>query len=110
MPHYKCETCRVRLHVSGEPAELVGDLCPECGSLLKPVAELGEIVGHRAITSRDGAAAERQSGPHRRIADLLVTRRASMPERHHLEAERCFDDADEPAAVAIALPVPRAHR
>jgi hypothetical protein len=109
MPHYKCETCKARLYVSGKPAELVGHLCPECGSLLEPVAELAELVGYRSITSRDGAAAVPLSEPHRRIADLLVGRRASILERDRLEAERCFDDSDEPAAVALALPVPRTH-
>jgi hypothetical protein len=61
MSHYKCVGCRIRLHRPGPPAELVGDLCPGCGSLLEPVGELAGIVGFQAITecadSADGAAA-----------------------------------------------------
>ena len=59
MPHYKCAACRARLHVSGRPAELVGDLCPECGSLLEPVAELTELVGFRSITTAGSGANRR---------------------------------------------------
>ena len=53
MPHFKCVGCRTRLHSADTPADLVGDLCPECGSLLEPVSELTEIVGFRAIKPRD---------------------------------------------------------
>jgi len=53
MPHFKCVGCRTRLHSAANPADLVGDLCPECGSLLEPVSELAEIVGFRAIKPRD---------------------------------------------------------
>jgi hypothetical protein len=33
------------------------ELCPDCGSLLEPVAVLAEIVGFRSITSGDGPGA-----------------------------------------------------
>jgi hypothetical protein len=49
MPHYKCEACRVRLEVPRPFAEPLGDPCPECGSLLQPVADLTELVGFRSI-------------------------------------------------------------
>jgi hypothetical protein len=52
MPHFKCVACRTRLHSSGAPAELVGDLCPECGGLLEPVGSLVEVVGFRHIARR----------------------------------------------------------
>ncbi len=55
MPHFKCVGCRTRLHTEAAPADLVGDLCPECGSLLEPVSELAEIVGFRAIKPRDAS-------------------------------------------------------
>jgi hypothetical protein len=110
MPHYKCEACKARLRVSGKTAELVGDLCPACGSLLEPVAVLAELVGYRSITPRDGASPTPQSEPHRRIVDLLdesIARQASRLERDHLDAERWLgDDSDEPAAAAVALPPP----
>jgi hypothetical protein len=51
MPHFKCVGCRIRLHSSGHPADLVGDLCPGCGSLLEPVVKLTEIVGFQSIAS-----------------------------------------------------------
>ena len=109
MPHYKCEACQARLYVSGKAAELVGDLCPECGSLLEPVTHLSELVGYRSITARDGAAVTPQSGPHRRIADLLdesIARQASRLERDLLDPERWLAESDEPAAAAVALPHP----
>lgn len=52
MAHYKCGACRTRLQVSGQPADLVGELCPECGSLLEPVVELVELIGFRRIRSQ----------------------------------------------------------
>lgn len=109
MPHYKCEACKARLHVSGTAAEFVGDLCPECGSLLEPVTELTQLVGFRSITSRGGDAATEACERHQRIADLLgelLARRASMLERGRLDAGR--DDGGEPEAAAVVLPRPRA--
>ncbi len=55
MPHYKCVACKTRLH-TGTPADLVGDLCPECGSLLEPVGELAEVLGFRSIQHRNDKA------------------------------------------------------
>jgi len=49
MAHYKCGACRARFQVSGPPAELVGDPCPECGSLLEPATELSELIGFRRL-------------------------------------------------------------
>jgi hypothetical protein len=107
MPHYKCEACKARLHVSGKSAEFVGDLCPRCGSLLEPVTQLAQLVGLRSITSRGGDAATEECEPHQRIADLLgalLARRTSMLERQRLDAER--DDGEEPEAAAVVLPPP----
>lgn len=53
MPYSKCADCKTRLHSAALPADLVGDLCPECGSLLEPVSDLAEIVGFRSIKPRD---------------------------------------------------------
>lgn len=52
MPHSKCVACKTRLHSSGAPAEMVGELCPSCGGLLEPVGSLVEVVGYRRITRR----------------------------------------------------------
>jgi hypothetical protein len=57
MPHFKCEGCRTRLYTTAAPADLVGDLCPGCGSLLEPVGSLAEIVGFQAITPREDSRA-----------------------------------------------------
>jgi predicted RNA-binding Zn-ribbon protein involved in translation (DUF1610 family) len=107
MPHYKCEACRARLHVSRKCAEFVGNLCPECGSLLEPVTEFAQLVGLRSITSRNSDAATEESEPHQRIADILhelLARRTSILERQRLDTER--DDGHEPEAAAVVLPPP----
>jgi hypothetical protein len=112
MPHYKCDVCRTRLHLSGKSAELLGDLCPECGSLLERVTELTELVGFRSMASRDGDAATEESERHQRIADIFdefVVRRASIVEQQRLGAERRLDDSDEPDAAAVVLPPPATY-
>ncbi len=52
MPHSKCVACKTRLFSPGGPAELVGELCPVCGTLLEPVGSLAEVVGFRRIERR----------------------------------------------------------
>ncbi|MCA1699411.1 MAG: hypothetical protein LC790_11150 [Actinobacteria bacterium] len=104
MPHYKCVACKTRLYSAARPPDLVGDLCPQCGSLLEPVAELAEVVGFRSITSRDGAAdagalstRERLSD---RLGDLIAHREARL-------AEARLDALDGELRVeAVALPRP----
>ena len=86
MPHFKCVGCRFRLHSAGHSADLVGDLCPGCGSLLEPAVGLAELVGFQSITSST-------PGPQR-IADRL----------DGLFARR------EARAEAIALPTPEDDR
>src|SRR5436309_7509543 len=91
MPHYKCEPCKARLSVSGTSAELDGDLCPECGSLLEPVTELTQLVGFRSITSRETEPATEESESHQRIGDIhdeFVARRTAVLEQQRLGAER----------------------
>lgn len=112
MPHYKCVTCKARLHVSGSPAELIGDLCPECGSLLEPVAELAELVGFRSIETLDRAANAAETPLHERIADRVdefLTRRAAILERDRLDLARRLDDDNGPLAAAVALPPPQTY-
>ncbi len=111
LPHYRCVACSVRLEVPGGPAELVGDLCPECGSLLEPVTELAELIGFRSITSVAAAAAPVRSASHERIADTVdgfLTRRAAALERARVEEESWLDDDEPPygTAVACRLPLP----
>jgi hypothetical protein len=49
MPHYKCDGCRTRLYSAAGPTDVVGGLCPGCGSPLEPVDDLTKIVGFRSI-------------------------------------------------------------
>ena len=58
MPHFKCVACRTRLYSAAGPAELVWDLCSDCGGLLEPVGELAEIVGFRSIDRSENLVAE----------------------------------------------------
>jgi hypothetical protein len=112
MLHFKCLACRMRLHSPAGPEDLVGDLCPGCGSLLEPVGELAEIVGFRSIKSRDGTAGDSPPGAHQRIADRvddLFAHRAAILAKARLDAERWVDDGGSfsPEAVAEAMALPR---
>ena len=53
MPHLKCVVCKIRLFSPGAPAEMVGELCPSCGSLLEPVGTLVEVIGFRRAGLRE---------------------------------------------------------
>jgi hypothetical protein len=112
MPHFKCEACKTRLYSAGSPADLVGDLCPRCGSLLEPVGELAEIVGFQSIKPRDSAADGGGPGTYERLVDRvddLVAHREATLAQARLDAERWLDDGGSfsPEAVADALSLPR---
>ena len=114
MPHFKCVACKTRLYSAAAPADLVGDLCPGCGSLLEPVGELAEIVGFRVIKQRDSAADDNPPGTHKRIAgrvdDFFARRREAIHAQARLDAGRWVDDGGsfsrEAVADAMALPTP----
>jgi hypothetical protein len=91
MPHFKCVGCKTRLYSAAAPADLVGDLCPECGSPLEPVHELAEIVGFQSIRQRDDAADDGQ--PRR-------------PQQSGGRVDALFAHRDALLAQAIALPIP----
>jgi hypothetical protein len=101
MPHFKCVGCRTRLYSAGAPADLVGDLCPGCGSLLEPVGRLAEIVGFQSIRQRVGAPEDSPRRGHEGtaggIVDALFARREAILAR----------SAPAPEAIAAALPSPR---
>jgi hypothetical protein len=107
MPHFKCVTCRTRLYHAGGPADLVDDLCLGCGSAFEPVHELTELVGFRAITSRDHSAEGGASGTHQRLVDRLgdVLDRRALQAQARLEAVR-WDDDGGAVAEAVAMPRP----
>jgi hypothetical protein len=99
----------IRLHNGGSSAQLVGALCPDCGSLLEPVRELAEVVGFRSIKTRDGAADAESSDRHERIADRVddfLSRRESILARDRFDAEQWLDDGGSFRADAVALPRP----
>jgi hypothetical protein len=114
MPHFKCLACKTRLHSAAGPDDLVGDLCPGCGSLLEPVGELAEIVGFRAIKHRDSTTDDRPPSAHQRIAgpvDGFFARREAILAERRLDAGRWADDgrnfSPEALAESMALPTPR---
>ena len=113
MPHYKCVACRTRLQVWGSSTELVKDLCPECGSHLEPVAELGELVGLRSIQSGDraddaaGQGVRRSNTPR---VDAFVTRRAAILERERFDEERGAGDDAVPRTEAVVAPPPQTYQ
>jgi hypothetical protein len=87
---------------------MVGDLCPDCRSLLEPVGKLAEIVAFRSILSREGADAE-SSGPNERIADradYFLSRREAILEQDRTAAEHWLDDGGSFRAGTVALPRP----
>jgi hypothetical protein len=109
MPRFKCVACKTRLSSPAGPLNLVGDLCPECGSLLEPVGELSEVVGFRAIKPRDSAALGEAQATHERIADRLddfLERRQAILAQARLDAPQWVDDDGSFSAAAVALPVP----
>lgn len=114
MPHFKCVACKTRLYSAAGRDDMVGDLCPGCGSLLEPVGEVAEIVGFRSIRPRDSAADNSPPGTHQRIAegfgDFIARREAILAEARR-EAARWVDGdgrfSPEAVAQAMAPPTPR---
>jgi hypothetical protein len=112
MPHFKCVACKTRLYNAATLDDLVGDLCPGCGSLLEPVGELAEIVGFQAVTQRDGAAdgSRRRHQPIAGRVDTLFARRKALLAHARLDADPWVDDGGSasPEAVSqeMALPTP----
>lgn len=90
MPHFKCLACKTRLYTAAGRDDLVGDLCPGCGSLLEPVGELAEVAGFRSIRASAGEGGP--PGAHRRIADrfghFTARRAAILAGRRALEVQR----------------------
>jgi hypothetical protein len=68
LPHCKCVACRIRCQTEGSPADLLIELCPHCGSLLEPVADLSSVLGFRRIALSNQAQLLDERG-----TDLLYT-------------------------------------
>jgi hypothetical protein len=106
MPLFKCLACKTRLYSPAARDDLVGDLCPGCGSLLEPVGEPAEVAGFRSIRVRASAADGGAAGTHQRIADRfgdLVARREAFLARAQLDARRWVDDDGRFRAEAVPL-------
>jgi hypothetical protein len=71
MPHFGCLACKTRLRSTESDADLIGDLCPVCGSLLESVGDLGEIVGYRVIETRGSTSRSGASRAVEMIADRV---------------------------------------
>ena len=109
MPHFKCLPCKTRLYGGESQAEAIGHLCPVCGSLLKPVGDLGEIVGYGVIETRDSTWHSGASGAGQLIADrvgAIIAQRELKHARVRLEIERCDADSVSPQVQPLALALP----
>jgi hypothetical protein len=100
MPDFKCVACRIRTRDAGAAFGAGGDRCPGCGSLLESVAELGEVVGFRSVTTTEHPVDD--PAP---VGNFTARRNAMYAQRVRdaLETERWIDD-DGYAIGAIALP------
>jgi hypothetical protein len=95
MPHFKCSPCKARLYSAARPADVIGDLCPSCGSLLEPVGDPAEVLGFRSIMHRDSEVDR---------VDDLTARRVAILTQARLDAERWVDDGGSFRAEAPPLP------
>jgi hypothetical protein len=94
MPHLKCLACKTRLQSTESPADRIGDLCPVCGSLMEPVGDLGEIVGHRIIETRGGTSRSGASRVGRLIAGRVGEILARGELKHGLRARLGIEGCD----------------
>jgi len=111
MPHFKCAACKLRLYSAGEPGDMVvdlmGELCPRCGSVLEPVGNLAQLVGFQTITSRHDAPEHDASATHQAIADGirdLIAGTSATDVQAWLDDGRWADDGGSVRAEAQALP------
>jgi hypothetical protein len=104
VPHFKCAACRTRLQSTSDRADLVTDLCPDCGALLTPADGPSELVGFRSITPGDDLHDAPGAGDAAPVADLFARR--ACHEQARLDFERWGDDGGGLAAEAILMPHP----
>jgi hypothetical protein len=110
MAHRMCVACRIRSQTEGKSDDCVDELCPDCGSLMEPVAELSSIVGFRSNGGSGTAADATGSGQPDQIAGQLegiFSRRGAFQDLARFDAE--FDEygeGDGLRAGAVSLPWP----
>jgi hypothetical protein len=109
MPHFGCLACKTRLRSTESNADLIGDLCPVCGSLLASVGDLGEIVGYRVIETHGSTSHSGTSGAGQLIADRVgeITARRELKHsqvRPQSNAATLALSAHDSKPLALALP------
>src|SRR5512132_3041943 len=103
MPHFKCVACKLRLDAAVTRADMVGDLCPGCGSLLAPVGDLSEVVGFRLIRTRKAAGDAPGAHEHAARVDDFLARRRLILAQARLDAQRWIDDGGSFRPEALPL-------
>jgi hypothetical protein len=98
--------------MAGAPADLVGDLCPTCGSRLEPVSELAELLGYRLIKPPESAPGantpDGREGTAERLDEFLARQEATLAQ-DRLDALRWVDDGGSFRSEAVALPRPETN-
>jgi hypothetical protein len=109
MPRFKCLACNTRLHSAESEADPIGDLCTVRGSLLEPVADLGEIVGYRVAGSPGSASHSGAEGAGQLIAGRvgeIIARRELKYARVRLEIGSCDAHSPNPQVRAARFRAP----
>ena len=105
MAHLKCLACKTRLQGTESPADLIGDLCPVCGSLMEPVGDLGEIVGYRVIETPDSSSHSGASRKGRliagRVGEIVARRELKHRRRAGFGIESCGVHPVSPRVQAV---------
>jgi hypothetical protein len=119
MPYLNCLACNTRLYNTESQADPIGDLCPDCGSLLEPVGDLGEIVRYRVIETRGSTSPHGASRAGRLIAGRVreIIARGELkhaPIRPESKAATLTLSAQQSKPLALALrarakTLPRSH-
>jgi hypothetical protein len=108
MPYVDCLACNTGLYSTDCQADPIGDLCPDCGSLLETVGDVGEIVGYRVIETRGSTSPHGASRAGRLIAGRVgeMIARGELthaPIRPESKAATLTLSAQESEPLALAL-------
>jgi hypothetical protein len=108
MAHFRCLTCRTRVHTPDSPADLLDETCPHCGSAFERVGDLAGLVGFRAITSHHRTAEASRARTPQSAVDRLgdLHERRALRGQSRLDGESWIHGGRGAAAEAVALPRP----
>lgn len=101
MSHYKCVACKTRLYVATGRSDQADELCPGCGSPLRPVGKLAEVFGFRSVESGDSAGD---------LEGAAAQRRDAIAAQARLDADRWLDDSGSVRDETVPLPRPKTIR